>query len=316
MMRGGQKTETKPLEAGFKFVVNINNTDNSCFEWCVKLDYLIKTEKIKTHKERLTQINNNYSSSAIDFSTLSQTEMTSFQDIVDFLERNKKLKVTIDNKDREDVFSEEGIHFNNKALHDINLYYQNEHYMLITDIGAFMLEGLKHKYICRKCKSASFETDEARQSHLKVCGTEETAKVSMPKLGKDGKPPIIKFDQFKAMVRKPFAIYADFESNLVKPAVEEGESTGNTQILQNHVAATFMIVISPRDDIKQAFAEKYPLEYRYDCQTDTLTKFYECLREITKNISTFLINRNKKFRHTDKMIITTEQNEYHFEATQ
>lgn len=94
------------------------------------------------------------------------------------------------------------------------------HFVWIKDLAKLACQN-KNKaksYFCSQCLSASFTTQEALDSHLKLCYDLEAVRAVLP----TDKNNILKFKNYGNMFPHPFAVFLDFESTLSKYDDEDG----------------------------------------------------------------------------------------------
>jgi len=105
--------------------------------------------------------------------------------------------------------------------------YTNSHFMLIRNLTSFLRLNKTTNYICRSCLS-QFHSPDSFQQHKLYC-FEKQASISFPK------NPIMKFQNYKQMVKVPFCYYLDFEAYLKKP----DSINSSYKILQTHVPCAY-----------------------------------------------------------------------------
>ena len=83
-----------------------------------------------------------------------------------------------------------------------------------------MTKNSKHngaQYHCTNCLHG-FPTDVSRDEHESYCVANDVVRIEMPSWN-----PYIRYSKGQYQLKVPFAMYADFESLLVKPCKEEEE---------------------------------------------------------------------------------------------
>ncbi|XP_039287836.1 uncharacterized protein LOC120352187 [Nilaparvata lugens] len=78
--------------------------------------------------------------------------------------------------------------------------------------------------------------------HEEYCASNNTARIIMPQVGKDGKPPTLKFEKHVQKYRVPVVAYADFECILEKPDEDNEQWIGEaTKVIQYHRAMSYCL---------------------------------------------------------------------------
>jgi hypothetical protein len=122
-----------------------------------------------------------------------------------------------------------------------------KHYISIVDFKKLMCDGQKTEHAtCPRCmytfrgKSKVSSPDERLAEHMKICqgANGECQRVEFPKEGSKKY-----FEGYEKLHKKPYTIFADFESSLMEVNVAKGEKS---TLVREHVANSFcFIVIGP-----------------------------------------------------------------------
>ena len=187
-----------------KAIVNIKNSDEKCFLWCI-LRYLHPKE---SHEWRVTDLKK-YENELI---TKGITFPMSLKDISKF----EKLNPTIPGIN---VFSvDEGVIYPLRMAErdcentiDLFLYEEDgkSHFTLIKHfhrlIRSQKTKGVGKLHICKRCFS-HFTKSELLQNHIKYCSNNGLVSVKMPEPG-----TMLYFKNYHKQLPIPFVVYADFE---------------------------------------------------------------------------------------------------------
>ena len=111
---------------------------------------------------------------------------------------------------------------------------EKSHYVLIKNMSALLEHNSKHKsYVCPSCMK-SYREEAKLDQHMTNGCTKFGEKVELPS-AEDSKE-YIQFKSIHKMLKKPFVIYADFESLLLNVEIDENAST---QKYQKHEACGY-----------------------------------------------------------------------------
>ena len=128
----------------------------------------------------------------------------------------------------------------------VNVFLFNGHFHWIRNFNRFAgRRGKKENKFCFFCLNSFVSVIRCRQ-HMIVCRGNDPAALHLPPKTKDGKPPLIRFQNYDKCFWQPYIAYADFESLLVPgPANECGEKT--TNVLHKHEVFAYAYVIIDQD---------------------------------------------------------------------
>ena len=115
---------------------------------------------------------------------------------------------------------------NSKHGKTVQVFYHDEHYSTVKEMSALMRSNLNDNasHDCPYC-TYHYRTADAVERHKKDCKAEKRAIEKMPEKGS-----VVKFENYKEILFKPFEISADFECRLEKVNIEKGDKTTQTQI--------------------------------------------------------------------------------------
>ena len=112
---------------------------------------------------------------------------------------------------------------NTEAQHKIHLLHlfneKSNHYVLIKSLQRLMnYDGKNVVYVCENCLTAYTTADALKNHQTNGCLDHQASRIILPNED-DAK---LKFNAIKKQLRKPFVVYADFESLIVKERNEDG----------------------------------------------------------------------------------------------
>lgn len=111
-----------------------------------------------------------------------------------------------------------------KHKKNICLLLHDGHFSVVKSLSKLVNSNLgKHKYyFCPYCPF-SHKSEDSVVKHMENCSINELTEVEMPKKGEH-----VRFNNWEYTLRKPFAIYADYESRLEKKDTRKGNKKYNT----------------------------------------------------------------------------------------
>ena len=232
-----------------KALINMKNTDNKCFLWCV----LRALNPKKEHPERidgdLKSKENTLNMEGIDYPVNIKGHIKRFEkqnpDIsLSVLGYSKDEKIYPLRRSKHDMKNKRKYNIILLLIKDEN---NNSHYCLVKDESALLSSQVNKRkgklYFCLNCLNG-FDTMEKLEKHKEYCDEEESIKINMPKPG-----TYIKFLNFLYSEKAPFAIYADFES-LLKPleTCKPDPNKSYTLKYQKHEPLSFRYFIKSFDE--------------------------------------------------------------------
>ena len=234
-------------------VINIKNNDQKCFLWSI-ISALHPVDR-KDNPNRLS----NYKPYEHDFDEALRdiTFPVSLDDVKKF-ERRTGISINVycykekcktdksDNKKKTTRYCEIYpllVTDSEKDQHVDLLYMKTEkttHYCLIKDlcrlVHSQLTKDCRKIYICKRCLQ-HFGREDLLNKHKEDCNTHEAVKIKLPKKGE-----VIKFTNYKAHMKIPFVMYADFECMLSPiQTCQPSTSTSYTVQYQHHEARTFAL---------------------------------------------------------------------------
>ena len=179
-------------------------------------------------------------------------------------------------------------HPNTRYEKVIRLFYYDEHYS--TNMSALMRSNMgdNASHYCTYC-TYHHRTADAVERHKKVCKAEKRTIEIMPKEGS-----VVKFENLKEIVFKPFVIYADFECRLKKVNIKKGEKTTQTQI---HKSSGYCLRFVSRVDSSESRT------IQYTAKTDDENVALHFIRTVTD----LVYEIGKKYAEERPMLITEEE---------
>ena len=210
-------------------LVNIQNKDNKCFEWCTKYH---QTPKAK-HDDRttvLSKADDKYNYDNIHYPA-------SFDDIKTF-ENNNKVCVNVYRIDQDNSivldYAGDIDYIKNDIIYLLRIEHEDQsHYVYIKHIQRLLnlnsyTKPDKHKEFCPYCNK-NVCADDFFNNHLKDCYKRASGEGSLIKLPEQGST--MKFKNHKNKLERPYIVYADCESTLEKLDVN---SDKKSQLLHKH----------------------------------------------------------------------------------
>ena len=237
-------------------VLNIKNTDNRCFMWCVlaKLHYVKKNpERVSNYQQYVPELN----FSNIDFPvTLDQ--------IGRFESQNEPITVNVYTWSAEDNLQPIRISDRSPTIGEphnkhVDLLLATDgakqHYTLIRTMSRLMKHTTKDHLkqdFCRRCllRMPSVETAVKHREHC-MSITDCYTKLIPPKPGSK-----VSFKNFKKLQTNPYVVYADFESLIVPYEGPHPKVLPKTVLVNNHQICSYAFIIV-RSDGEHSVPELY-----------------------------------------------------------
>ena len=266
-----------PLPKGLdnkKAIINMKNTDNKCFLWCV----LKALNPNDNHPERVDK------NLMLKENTLNMEGIeypVSLKDINKFENQNQTICITVFGYNGKSVYPLRNSN-NMDREHKIALMLIEkdgvQHYCLVKNVSRLLSSQVsKHngkKYFCDRCLNP-FWCEQSLNKHLEYCSNHEAVEIEMPEKG-----DILKFKNYHRGEKVPFIIYADFES-LIKSIQSSNPNpeSSYTNKYQKHEPISFSYYIKCFDDnVFKPVLRSYTGE-------DAAQKFVKMLEEDIKIIA-------------------------------
>ena len=189
-----------------KAIINIQNTDEKCFLWCV-LRYLHPKDKNDTLLTDLKKYENTINSKGIKF-PVKIKDISKFEKLNPSIPGINVFSVNENKKSPPPRMAQR----NPQKTIDLFLYEENSkyHYSLIKNFSRLFRSQITSRtngqiYICKKCFT-HFSKEQLFQKHISYCSTNETVAVRMPP-----KNTMLCFKNYHKQLPVPFVVYADFE---------------------------------------------------------------------------------------------------------
>ena len=290
-----------------KALINMQNTDNKCFLWCVlRALYPSKDKHPSRIDKDLKSKENTLNMSGITYPVNIK------EDIKRFEKQNPDISISIlgYSKDEKIYPLRRSKHaMKNKRKYNIVLLLikdenNNTHYCYVKNESALLTKQKNnhgHKlYYCLNCLNG-FDTPEKLEQHEEYCNEKENVKITMPSPN-----TFIKFKNFVHSEKAPFVIYADFESVLKPLDTHETDPTKSYTMKYNkHEAVSFVYYIkSFNESVYKSKLRSYVREKEDD--PDTTDVFIKWLEEDVKIIANL---------GNEKMDITPEEQEQFNQAS-
>jgi len=239
--------------------INPQNNDEQCFKWAILAKYVTGPNKHRVF-ENYTLYENKY-----DFSGLSFP--TPWYEVKIFEKNNigQKVSVNIYGLEKKLQSSSKPMPYHifplkvvdiEKVNHFDILYFTEgvkSHYIYISNLSRLIrsqttLHG-HSVYFCKRCFT-SFDDQHlkyrlsggvALKQHLLICGSHKPIRPIMPVID-----TMLEFKAWGNTQRHPFAIYADFESLLIKSDESKGV---NTKVIHKHKLMSYGYIVKVSDDV-------------------------------------------------------------------
>jgi hypothetical protein len=278
-----------------KATINIKNTDDKCFMYC--LGRALDPNPEKCHLELVSK----HLKAVCKNLGLEDIKMPVSVKDIPKIETQFKISINIFGLDGTDVFPIT----RPKAGYDKHvdlLYIEDEktnHYVLIKDFDKLNCNITKHKekqHLCRYCMQ-HFTTKEILEKHVVNCiMINGVQAVEMPKEKTE-----ICFSSLHKSIPCPFVIIADIEALLIKFSYAKNNCNKSYTIKKHkHESCSvgYKVICFENDKLSK------PIRM-FRC-TDAVTNFFEALFEEEKEI----IDHMKKFKKSDIIMTKTQYEEY------
>ena len=268
-----------------KALINMKNTDNKCFLWCVLRALNPKNKNAERIDGDLKSKENTLNMEGINYPVNIKGHIKRFE------KQNPDISISIlgYSKDEKIYPLRPSKHaMKNKRKYNIILLLikdenKNSHYCLVKDESAFLSSQAKKQksklYFCLNCLNG-LDTPEKLEKHKEYCEEEECVKITMPSPN-----TFINFKNFVHSEKAPFTIYADFES-ILKPLdnCNPDPNQSYTNKYNKHEAVSFVYYIkSFNESVYKSKLRSYVREKEED--PDTTETFIKWLEEDVKIIA-------------------------------
>lgn len=259
----------------------IKNSDNNCFVFA----FLAAKHHQKQHCQRM-----NVYYKYIDLYNWDGINFPASVEDIKLFERNNNEKInvfeikTIEGELNYKVYS---LHYNNEdPFNALNIGLYEGHYVTIKNLNSlFRTKGGRTKFVCVKCMHSA--TSEIKlKEHYEYCKTQCVGKVEMPKEGS-----IMKFKNYKNMLKVPFAIYADFESCIEE--YNDDSKTGTVKYSKHYGCSYAYKVCS---SVSEEWNNSEIKTYKQDnhVKIPAAEMFCKSIKETVKQINDWKIDNGKK----------------------
>jgi hypothetical protein len=295
---GGSYVELPPWIMNKKAIVNIKNDDSLCFVYSVLASLypvLKDANRVSNYKTKLTKLK--YDNKPMEIKDIGKFERDNGLAINVFgLEHKDSKMITplyiskVENKER------------------INIFLYEKHYSLIKNKNRLFGMKDEHPFFCDMCCCCSFTRKEALENHQKSCVTGQ--RVVMPTLGKDD---VVKFKDYKSLVKMPIFISCDFEA--YQDTTNKTKSkNGNTELISKHTGASFrLLVVSeiPLLNMTYSMVDKMYLHTFEYCGDDADSKYVEYMNEIHDLLIDSMETAIGIHKDYKNIVMTPEQEEHY-----
>ncbi len=320
------------LQVSKQCLINIKNTDNKCFKYSVICAILYQQGVKFPNPNRVSNYTKPEYENLCNFEGVNFPTNAKKTDINIFEKNNPNIIVNVfscDNKtgavrqyrtskkdktkdtivvrlflidNSEEVDSMEGL---SEVSEPEEI---KQHYVVITNFSAFCVNADKHghkKYPCDYCLRA-FQSAESLEKHEIDCKANGYfAPVCMPNPG-----TFIKFKQHKYKFDRPFVVYGDYESLILRMMkIEKGEDDGN------HLPLSYGLKIINRTgvDFDKSDLDIDPI-FRVSHDPDELMRlFFQDLEYYRVSVQEILQEYSSRGRRCNKISVLSEEEKIAFQ---
>lgn len=270
-----------------KCCINIQNTDQRCFEYSVLCGLHFDALKEKTNIQRVSSYKD-----YINTLNFDGIEFPVQIDDVERFEKQNELPVNVFGLDKNQDIIILHSHTFKCEKKIINLLLieegENSHYVYVKSLNALFQKEKCNNFICEKCLTR-FSKQSAIDAHVKKNRCEEFTGVATQSLPQS-EDKHVRFKNIHKQLRVPFVLYADGESIL--KAVEANES--KTQIYQSHQYNNIGV------KLVSEFPDKLADEYKqFDGENCVMDFFNYCLDVQDKAFNVLRDETHKYYRLDD-----------------
>ena len=282
----------KPLPVEVKnrqAILNMKNNDNECFKWAITR----ALNPVKRDGERVTKM---LRKQAEEFDWMGVKFPTSFRDIDVFENLNKvSVKVLGWNEETHKI---DHIRLPQvKYTKTATLFLHDEHYSVVVNMRRLTRKDMSDNkyYFCPYCQY-KHKSKENVNVHQESCAVNELTQIIMPKEGE-----CVEFKNHEYTLRKPYAIYADFECRFEKVDNKIGNNTTQTN---KHIPIGYCYrVVSDIDADENKTYQYKALTNEEDVSLHFVKSVYKTVKEL-----------GEKHSVAKPMVITSEQQQEFFNA--
>lgn len=278
-----------------KAVLNIKNTDDKCFMWCVlaKLhhkDSSVKPERVSHYREYVTDLNFTDIAFPVSLDSIDKFESQNKPVTVNVyewhpVEKLLPLKISPNSPSFTDLTN----HVDLLLITDSES--KHKHYTLIRNMSRLLGYTTKHdgqKFLCRRCLTRVTSL-EVGDKHSKICKsmTDIKTRLVLPQPGSK-----VTFKNIHRQFKQPYVIYADFESLILKYQGPQN-FPANTFATQVHEVCSFAYICVRADGIHSS-----PYIYRGPNASQEFLKhmnhIYQCcLKQLQNPVSMIFSEENR-----------------------
>ena len=271
-------------------LINMKNTDNECFKWCIARSRCLDEK----HSERISK---RVKAEALSLNWQGLEFPMSIKSIDKFENQND---ITVNVYAFDDKLELYPLRITKiKKSEHVNLLMiseeDNMHYVLMKSLSPFV--NKKHKcktFVCSYCLH-SFYKKENHEKHEQECSIHTPVTMEL------SKDPI-KFKNYQKQIRHPFVIYADFESILKKlHTTQPDPNESYTMDINKHVPSSFCVYTKCEVD-------KYSRLKTY-IGPETPNKFVEYIVEEVQRIYDLM-------KKNIPMNLSPQQKRHYYDATE
>lgn len=271
-------------------LVNIQNKDNKCFQWCMKYH---QSKQIK-HDDRisiLSKIEDKYNYENVSYPA-SQDDIKAFEDnnkvCINVYVIGDNSSILLEYMGNIQYIKNDIIYLLRIESDDISHYVYIKHIQRLLNLNSYTKPG-EHREFCPYCNK-NVKVNDFFDNHLRDCYKRACGEGSLIKLPEEGST--MKFKNHKNKLERPYIVYADCESTLEKVDIKLGD---NTSLLHKHKVNSCCFYFVCTFDSSRNKLETFEGE---NCIEDMVIKLHElsteCIEEMKHNQEMTLSQTDKK----------------------
>jgi hypothetical protein len=267
-----------PYNNSFSGLINIQNTDDVCFKYCV-IAALHPPASKPTRMVYYVAKKNKHFYAKYDWTGVKFP--TGVADIRRFENNNPGIAISCftlcEETKKVHPLSISKVPSPEEPIH---ILFYKEHWILISNLDRLLNSGNKdQRHYCERCLHA-FKSKAKLLQHASQCAAFKPMRVSVPQPGKDGKASTLSFKGDHKIMQVPMVIFAD--SKAINHETHETTPSGKTLRSSDHRCVS----IRARVESKVAGYKTFSFQCTgVDAADQFLRKLYELRPELTKEFT-------------------------------
>lgn len=286
-----------------KHLLNIQNRDHFCFLWCLLASVFPPSGPPALSSSYPQDLERRFNLTGISFPI-------ALNSIGKFEKQNSEFSVNVFAVNKKGVLEGPLYHTKTVKRYHVNLLLlsqgraasQRLHYCLISDLSKLCskINFKRHTvFICDRCLN-HFYSQEILDCHLQSCSNHKACATRVPEPG--SKDAILKFKNFKALLRLGYVIYADFECLTTR--ITDDNKRG-TRAYQKHVAhsCAYNVVCSYNDALSHynSYRGPDPASWFINQLRKESLEIKKALEVAKQNVSWLPLTLTQKLNHNAKL---------------